>query len=249
MTPQNTAQIHQISQPARQDGAEVAQAALQKVGKYAIRAIAECTIQEVTNNELTEHNRRQENKRSRAKGNYGSARVMNEDVIEERKARDKEKQAKHREVLWRQAIAEQKKIQIDVFTMTTCKPRPTPRRRKPTAIVVHPPPGSPPGSPSESPIYSPYALPDWIFATSKNPPYGMHTSSKPANQKPKKQANKEPKLIVKLRIRVTTTELEKGLQARQEHKHKQQQQQGVKDALQGDQSGRGMRLRKPARVG
>ncbi len=243
LTPNNTAQIQQILQQAGKDGAE---AALQKVGKCAIRAIAERNIQEVTNNELVEHNRRQENKKSRAKGNYGSAKVMNEDVINERKARNQEKQEKYKETLWKQALTEQGKISFDVFTMTTCKPPPTPRRPKPIATVVYTPPGSPP----KSPVHSPDALADWVFATSKNPPYRMPTTtpSQPANQKPRKQGKKDSRLLVTLRIRLTTAELERGLRARQ-LREQQQQQQGTKDALQGDQSGRGMRLRKPTKVG
>ena len=283
LTPTNTIQIQQILQQAGKEGAE---AALQKVGKCTIQAMAERNIHQVTNAELIEHNRRQDNKKTRAKGNYGSAKVMNQDVIDERKALDKEKQEKYKETLWKQALTEQGKISfdvftttinkpppptlwkealveqgkiaIDVFTMTTCKPPTTPRRPKTTAkakatakatataTAVHTPPGSPP----ESPVYCPDDLADLILGTSKKPSYRMPTATpiQPANQKPRKQKKKDSRLVVILHIRVTTAELERGLHARQLHEQQQQQQeQGT--ALQGDQSGRGMRLRKPAKVG
>ena len=115
------------------------------------------------------------------------------------------------------------------------------------ATVIHTPPRSPPGSPPKSPIYSPDAL-AYLFDSHKKPPH--QTPSKPANQKPrkqakqqaKKQAKKPTRMIVTLHIRVTTGELEaKRLRGHQE--------QGTTDALQGGQSGRGMRLRKPVRIG
>ncbi|KAL6713026.1 hypothetical protein ACLMJK_009422 [Lecanora helva] len=109
---------------------------------------------------------------------------MNEKVIEERDARDKEKQAKYNETLWRQAIAEQKKIHFDVFTMIIYKSK----RRKPTAIVIQTPSGPPP----ESPVHSPDALPDWVFATSKNPQYShAYCYIKSTSQSEAKEARKK----------------------------------------------------------
>ena len=59
---------------------------LQKVGKAAIRAMAESIIQGITNSKLIELNRRKQQKSTRLKGNYGAARFMNQAVIQERQA-------------------------------------------------------------------------------------------------------------------------------------------------------------------
>jgi len=57
---------------------------MQKVGKSAILAMAECIVQERTNTDLLAYAARKEAKKKRRKGNTDVAMVMNKEVLAER---------------------------------------------------------------------------------------------------------------------------------------------------------------------
>ncbi len=116
LTPANTSQVQQLVRQAI-EGPTSSQI-LQKVGKAAIRAMAESTIQNVTNQELLELNRRKKQKASRIGGNYGTARVMNQEIVDERR---ENQQAK----IWQKEVNSLLRLGPELFTS---KPLPIRKR-------------------------------------------------------------------------------------------------------------------------
>ena len=260
LTPANSLQIQQILREIERNlgpgvgrGVDFTQV-LKKVGKAAVTAMADATIQNKINEQLVEVNKRKKAKCTRAKGHYGAAKFLNEAALNERKANQAQSSLKA-------VITSFLRLGPDIFAP---KPRPTPRKKKPvctitpirspfhttvTAIPTKRPPGATPSKLHQAGI-PPEATP------SKPPQAGM-----PAKQPPKRP----PKMIVKLPTRVTTAGLDRGLQGRTVQKRlivklpirvttaqlgqrQQLQKQGahVMSAL--TQSGRSMRLRKPRKL-
>lgn len=60
---------------------------LQKVGKAAILAMAEATVQSVTNDAFLELNKKKEQKGNRSKVNYGVARYLDKVALNDRDKR------------------------------------------------------------------------------------------------------------------------------------------------------------------
>ena len=83
LTPANTQQVQQLLQHATQG--EISNLVLNKLGKAAIRAMADSSIQSITNIELVELNRRRMEKANRSVAYYGNARIINLDMVKERK--------------------------------------------------------------------------------------------------------------------------------------------------------------------
>ncbi len=107
LTPANTSQVQKLIRQAIK-GTTSSQV-LQKVGKAAIRAMAESTIQDVTNQELLELNRRKKQKINRIGGNYGTARVMNQQIVDERR---ENQQAK----VWQKEVNSLLRLGPELFT-------------------------------------------------------------------------------------------------------------------------------------
>lgn len=239
LTPANTAQIQQILQKITQGVVPtqkpVLTQALEKVGKAAIRAMAESTIQSITNSELVELNQRKKQKSTRAKGNYGTARFMNQAVLDERKVTQATKE-------WNTTITSLLRLGPDIFAP---KPRPTPRKKNlpaPLRPAIVTPNRSPIGasataipsrqSPTAVPV--PQATPSRQARATAPPVRRLRKVARTAAKRPQK-------LIVKLPIRVTTAELNQGLQGQQARS-----QQGQEGHITGriSQSGRVIRTRK-----
>jgi len=106
LTPANTSQVQQLIRQAIEGPSGQI---LQKVGKAAIRAMAESTIEDVTNQELLELNRRKKQKASRIGGNYGTARVMNQEIVDERR---ENQQAK----IWQKEVNSLLRLGPELFT-------------------------------------------------------------------------------------------------------------------------------------
>ena len=80
LTPANTQQVRQLLRHATQG--EISNPVL---GKAAIRAMADSSIQSITNAELVELNRRRKEKANRSAAYYGNARIIKLDMVRERK--------------------------------------------------------------------------------------------------------------------------------------------------------------------
>lgn len=181
--------------------------ALNKVGKAVIRATAESTIQSTTNAEFLELNRRKQKKTKRVKGHYGQARYMNQAILDERE----EAQA---ELTWGQVVASPLRLSPDILAP---KRPPAPRKKRAPGLIrpaILPPLRSPP-------VASATAIPSRrapTAATQATPSKRAYTAAEPI-KRPRiaaRTAAKRPqKLIVKLRLRVTTAELERGLRGQQ----------------------------------
>ncbi len=192
--------------------------------------MAESTIQGVTNAELVELNRRKQQKSHRSKGNYGAARYMNEAVLKERQTNQADK-------AWKAVVTSLNRLGSDIFNpkeKPVPKSRPTPKK-KPLPPTIRPA------------IITPFRLPTATSATAIPdrtgvPPTAIQeaTPSK-VDYTVVRMTTKRPKrLVIKLPIRVTTAELERGLR-RQNGQEGQEGQ--VTNRI--SQSGRGMRTRKP----
>ena len=83
LTPANTQQVQQLLRHAIQG--EISNPVLNKLGKAAIRAIADSSIQSITNIELVELNRRLNEKVNRSAAYYGNTRIINLDIVREYK--------------------------------------------------------------------------------------------------------------------------------------------------------------------
>jgi hypothetical protein len=116
LTPANTSQVQQLIRQAIKG--PTSSQILQKVGKAAIRAMAESTIQNVTNLELLELNRRKKQKINRIGGNYGTARVMNQEIVDERRENQRTK-------VWQKEVNSLLRLGPELFTS---KPPPTRKR-------------------------------------------------------------------------------------------------------------------------
>ena len=193
------------------------------MGKAAIRAMAESTIQNVTNQELLELNRRKKKKINRIGGNYGTARVMNQEVVDERR---ENQQAK----VWQKEVNFLLRLGPELFTS---KPPPTRKR----AVVT---------SAQQTKLWNREVndllrLGPELFTS----PASM-TLTASSRQKKKKQLivklrvrqleqkQKQKQLIVKLRVR----------QLKQEQEQEQEQEQRNNGISTNGQSGRGMRIRR-----
>lgn len=237
LTPANSLQIqqimYQISHLAKGGELDLKQV-LQKVGKAAVTAMADSTIQGVTNLQLVELNRRKKAKSTRTKGNYGAAKFLNQDVLDNRVQYQSENKLN-------KVIASFMRLGPDILAP---KPRPTPRKKrvlgpdKPATVT-----------PIRSPLlHSATAIPH-------KTPVSKATPSKP------RPAKRPQKQIVKLPFRVNTAVLDQGLQGRMGQKklivklpirvttaelgqRQQRQKQGV-HVTSVIQLGRSMRTRRP----
>jgi len=106
-TPANTSQVQQLIRQAIKG--TIPGQILEKMGKAAIRAMAESTIQNVTNQELLELNRRKKQKTNRIGGNYGTARVMNQEIVDERRENQRTK-------IWQKEISSLLHLGPELFT-------------------------------------------------------------------------------------------------------------------------------------
>jgi hypothetical protein len=116
LTSANTSQVQQLIKQAVKG--TISSQILQKMGKAAIRAMAESTIQNVTNQELLELNRRKKQKSNRIGSNYGTARVMNQEIVDERRENQRAK-------IWQKEVNSLLRLDPELFTS---KPPPIRKR-------------------------------------------------------------------------------------------------------------------------
>jgi len=186
------------------------------MGKAAIRAMTESTIQNVTNQELLELNRRKKQKINRIGGNYGTARVMNQEIVDERRENQRAK-------IWQKKVNSLLRLGPELFTS-----KPPIRKR---AVVT---------SAQQTKMWN-REVNDLLRLGLE-----LFTSASSSRQKKKKQLivklrvrqlkqkqeqkQKQKQLIVKLRVR--------QLKQKQEQKRRNN---GISTT---GQSGRGMRIRR-----
>lgn len=192
--------MHQISYLAKGGELDLKQV-LQKVGKAAVTAMADSTIQGVTNLQLVELNRRKKAKSTRTKGNYGAAKFLNQDVLDNRVQYQSENKLN-------KVIASFMRLGPDRLAP---KLRPTPRKNrvlgpdKPATVT-----------PIRSPLLHsataiPHKTPVSKATPSKPPPKTPVPKATPSKPRPAKRPQKQ---IVKLPYRVNTAVLDQGLQGR-----------------------------------
>jgi len=216
LTPANTSQVQQLIRQAIKG--TVSSQILEKMGKAAIRAMAESTIQNVTNQELLELNRRKKQKVNRIGGNYGTARVMNQEIVDERRENQRAK-------IWQKEVNSLLRLGPELFTS-----KPSIRKR---AVVT---------SAQQTKMWN-REVNDLLRLGLE-----LFTSTSSSRQKKKKQLivklrvrqlkqkqeqeQKQKQLIVKLRVR----QLEQKQEQEQERRNN-----GISTT---GQSGRGMRIRR-----
>ncbi len=250
LTPANALHIQKILHQVTQTGVETQQPdlshILQKVGKAAIRAMAESTIQGVTNAELIQLNKRKEQKSNRPKGNYGTARFMNEAVLKERQTNQANK-------AWKAVVTTLNRLGPDIFKPKEKpgpKSRPTPRKKL-SPPVIRPAVVTPFRSPiaaSATAIPCGTRVPPAI--QEETPSKGDYTIARITTKGNRTIAYRTTKrlkrLIIRLPIRVTTAELEWGLRGQNSQEGQEGQEGHVIRGI--SQSGRGMRTRKPRKA-
>ncbi len=212
LTPANTSQVQQLIRQAI-EGPTSGQI-LQKVGKAAIRAMAESTIQDITNLELLELNRRKKQKINRIGGNYGTARVMNQDIVDERRENQRTK-------VWQKEVNSLLRLGPELFSSTS-KP-PSTRKR---AVVT---------SAQQTKLWNREVnnllrLGPELFAS--KPPLTIKKRAVEASMTASSRQKKKKQLIFKLRVR----------QLEQKQEQEQKQRNNVISTT--GQSGRGMRIRR-----
>ena len=210
LTPHNSKQVKALMDEFN-NGKITIEEALQKVSNTAIATLAQNTISNRENIELLESHRLKKQKTNRVKGNYNSnARFLGQAVLDERE---------HSE--WDLEIKKLLHLGNSIFGFRTRNKHirkerpgslPIPRKRRSHMASVQ--------------------IPTLMLFEGLTP--GLSKSTVPAPGPSKSTAPRPKRLIVKLPIRVTSKELEQGLQARQ--------------VEQADQLGRGMRVRKHTQV-
>ena len=164
--------------------------------------MAKSIIQGVTNAEIIELNRRKQQKSNRLKGNYGATRFMNEAVLMERQTNQANK-------AWKAVVTTLNRLGLEIFKPKEKpgpKSRPTPRK-KPLPPVIRPVVVTPFRSPiATSATAIPYRTraPPTTAIQEETLSKGDYTIARMTTKRPKR-------LIIRLPVRITTAELERGL--------------------------------------